>query len=351
MMDMVSLHDPDGTYTYVTPSVVKLLGYQPEDLIGSNPYDIIHPADIEHVRSESHEQAKKGMQIFSTEYRIRKKDGKYLWFDTNTMPIKNKKGEIVQLQSVSRDISKRKAHRQKLLKLNEELEELNAQKDKLLGIISHDLRNPFQNFNGLFDLVLKDFDRYSKEELHEMLLELKKSCDGAFSLLQDLLLWSRNEFGTLEVNLKCINPFLSVHQVIQYLEYFARKKNITLENNIDDNLECDTDPHIFRTIIRNLISNAIKFSPDNTTIRIHAKDTDDFTYFSVTDHGVGIAQKDISRILNVNAIHSTPGTAGEKGIGLGLSLCQEFITKMGGELKIESKTNQGSTFTFSIPKC
>lgn len=351
MMDMVALHEPDGTYIYVSPSVKKILGYTPDELRGTSPYELIHPDDINHIKTTSHERAKKGQEIFSAEYRIKRKDGKYLWFDTNTMPIKNEDEDIVQFQTVSRDITKNKEHREKLLALNQELEELNTQKDKLISVISHDLRNPFQNFIGLFDLVLKDYENISKEEIHEMLIELKKSSDSAFSLLQDILLWSRNEFGAIDISIKCINCKKSVDGVISYLSYFARKKNISVNNEIDPDFECNTDEHIFRTIMRNLISNAIKFSPEGSSVEVRALKMEDYTYFAVKDHGIGIDSDKIEKILNVNSVHSTPGTDGEKGVGLGLSLCKDFIEKMGGELKIKSRGQNGSTFTFSLPVC
>lgn len=350
MIDMVALHEPDGTYTYISPSVEDILGYKPEELLGKSPYPLFHEEDIERIESESHRQAIAGKKVISTEYRIRKKNGDYIWFDTNTMPIIDVSGQVIKLQTVSREITEKKENELALHLLNHELGELNKQKDKLLSVISHDLRSPFNSLQGLFNLVFIDYEAFSKEELYKLLSDLKKQTDNSLGLLQDLLLWSRNQFNVLEVECKSINAKATVQPVIGHLRHQATEKGITVSNNIPTDIALTTDEHMFKTIFRNLISNAIKFSRRDSEVRLEAKKQGKFYDFSVIDTGCGIAPEIIEKILSVKCIHTTPGTNGEKGFGLGISICKDFIDKLGGHLYIKSKVDKGSTFTFTIPK-
>jgi len=349
MMDMVALHEPDGTYVYISPSVEKILGYTPEELLGTNPYELFHSEDIPHIKNESHRQAVKGYEVVSVEYRIRKKDGDYIWFDTNTVPLMNAKGEVEKLQTVSRNITDKKASENALLKLNKELGELNNQKDKILSVISHDLRGPFLSFQGLFNLILKDFDNCTKEELYKVLKNLKKNTDNNFNLLQDLLLWSKSQFGAFTISEKLLNLNRTAEKVISALKPQADEKSITIQNKIPEGLSIKTDEEMLKTILRNLISNALKFSEKETAVVIKARSLDKFLEISVIDKGRGIAPELIERILSIKTVHTTEGTEGEQGFGLGLSICKDFITKMGGHIYLESEIGKGSKFSFTIP--
>ncbi|MTI22582.1 PAS domain S-box protein [Fulvivirga sp. RKSG066] len=349
MIDLVALHELDGTYLYVSPSASSLLGYTPEELVGSSPYLMFHPEDIAHIENESHRQALAGKRIISVEYRIRKKDGSYIWFDTNTMPITDVEGKVIKLQTVSRDITEKKNNEMALQKLNLELGLLNNQKDKLLSVISHDLRGPFLSFQGLFDLVLKDFDSCSKEELKSLLNGLKKNCDNTFVLLQDLLLWSRNQFDAIQMTMEPLDVQQASDEVINCLNGQATEKSIEIINHIPKNLKVVTDRQMFKTIIRNLISNALKFSNCESEVILTAKTNDNFVEFTVEDFGNGIAPEAMESILSVKEIHTTAGTEGEKGFGLGLGICRDFINKLGGHIFVDSELNIGSRFTFTLP--
>jgi len=351
MIDLVAIHEPDGTYIYISPSVEDLLGYKPAELLGTNPYTSFHPDDISRIENESHRQAIAGKKVISTEYRIKRKDGTYVWFDTNTMPITDVSGQVVKLQTVSRDITEKKENELALHRLNHELGELNKQKDKLLSVISHDLRGPFHSLQGLFSIVLMDFESLSRDELHSVLKKLKKQTDNSFGLLQDLLLWSRNQFDMIEVKSQCIKIKDAVTRVVDHFQAQASEKGIKIIDSIPAGLSVTTDEHMFKTILRNLISNAIKFSNSDCEILLKAQQRGKFIAFSVVDEGCGIESNIIEKILSVKTIHTTEGTNGEKGFGLGISICKDFINKLGGHMYIESKVGKGSTFTFTLPKC
>ncbi|MEQ8925553.1 MAG: PAS domain-containing sensor histidine kinase [Fulvivirga sp.] len=349
MIDLVGLHEPDGTYTYLSPSVENLLGYTQEELLGTNPYLLFHPEDISRIENESHRQAIAGKKIISTEYRIRKKNGEYIWFDTNTMPITDAGNRVIKLQTVSRDITEKKENEFALQILNKELDEINRQKDKLLSVISHDLRGPFNSLQGLLSIVLSDFNNLSKEELFTFLKKIQKQSQDSFSLLQDLLLWSRNQFNVIELEQGEINMKEAADRVICHLQGQADEKGLIIENQIPKPLVLNTDGHVFKTILRNLVSNAIKFSTEGSKIFIKSAQKDCITKFSVIDEGCGIDPDTIEKILNVKCIHTTEGTNGEKGFGLGIGICKDFVNKLGGNMQIESEVGKGSNFSFTIP--
>jgi two-component system sensor histidine kinase/response regulator len=349
MIDMVGLHEPDGTFVYVSPSVQDLLGYTQEEILGTNPYVHFHPEDIKRIENESHRQAIAGKKIISTEYRIRKKSGEYIWFDTNTMPITDPSGRVIKLQTVSRNITEKKENELALHLLNHELGELNNQKDKLLSVVSHDLRAPFNSLKGLLNLILTDYERLNREELYELLKQLEKQTHNSFSLLQDLLLWSRNQFNTIEVRRDAVKVCDAVHRVINHLQHQAVEKGIAIEYQIPETLIVHTDGHMLKTILRNLVSNAIKFSTQDCTIYLKTEEKGKFMAFSVVDEGCGIPAETIEKILSVKCIHTTEGTKGEKGFGLGIGICKDFVDRLGGHIYIDSKVGKGSTFTFTIP--
>ncbi|HEX8040351.1 MAG TPA: PAS domain S-box protein, partial [Chryseosolibacter sp.] len=180
MMDFVALHDPDGTYRYVSPSVTKILGYTPEELIGTSPYPLFHAEDIPRIQTQSHVKAVSGSEVTNIEYRIKKKDGSYIWFSTSTKPITDAGGRVTMLQTVSRDVTER-------IETLHLLEELNQQKNKLFSIIAHDLRGPLASCMGLLNLTTKSA---SRDDLEKYVRLARKSAFNLHELMEDLLLWA-----------------------------------------------------------------------------------------------------------------------------------------------------------------
>jgi signal transduction histidine kinase/Tfp pilus assembly protein PilF len=239
----------------------------------------------------------------------------------------------------------------KLLKESEDnLKILNATKDKFFSIIAHDLRNPFNALHGLTQHLLNNFDNFDSEEIKESIEIIYNSADDLLELLENLLHWSRTQRGKMEFTPAEVNISEIISKIFNLLKMNAEKKDINLINEIDHEKVIIGDKDMLTAILRNLISNAIKFSYNNSFIRISSKDYADYTEFSVMDNGVGISSENIKKLFRIDVHHSTTGTSDEQGSGLGLILCREFVEKHNGKIWVESEINKGSTFKFTVPK-
>lgn len=341
MLDMVGLHMPNGVYLYVSPSFSKTLGYEEKELLGRSPYDLFHPEDITRISSDSHRKANEGEDISGFEYRIRKKNGDYIWLSTSTRPIKDEEGNVTMLQTVSRDVTERMITLQ-------HLEALNHQKDKFFSIIAHDLRSPVSNCAGLINLLRSELTNLTSEQ--EMYFKyLGHSISSLQQLLDDLLLWSKSQFG--KITYEPVEIFLKeeIDLIISQLIDLALAKNISIRVEIDQNLRILADRHMLDTIIRNLLSNGIKFSNALAEIIVSAEQIDDFIKISVKDSGIGINHDTLKDLFSKTIMISTRGTHGEKGSGLGLELCRDFVEMHSGKIWAESEPGKGSTFSFTLP--
>lgn len=229
----------------------------------------------------------------------------------------------------------------------EHLKELNHLKDKILAIISHDLRSPVANLKNLLDLFDKDY--ISGEELNFVAKNLKKNVDMLYINLDTVLQWSYSQIG----GLKTVPTVINLHELVankaQLFEMSLKNKNLTFHNKVSPETFAFADLDQIRLVLRNLITNAIKFTPKGGEISISSYIQEDKLIVSVIDTGIGIEKKKIDAIFKLNSNHSTQGTEGEKGTGLGLLLCKEFVENNGGALWIESQIKKGTTFSFSLP--
>ena len=239
-----------------------------------------------------------------------------------------------------------------LEKTNKELEEINATKDKLFSIVAHDLKNPFNVILGYTDVLINNFGSWEDNQKLEMLQSVKESSTNAYNLLENLLNWSRSQRGTLEFEPSAANASEYVRQVLQEVVSFAKKKGVILVNRMNsDKLEIYADPNMLTLICRNLLMNAIKFTKPGKHVYIDSKNfNSEFVLFSVEDEGIGIPREKMDRLFNAENTIVTQGTSGEKGTGLGLILCKEFVSQHGGKIWVESQPGKGTTFFFTIPK-
>ena len=246
-------------------------------------------------------------------------------------------------------ISKRKTN-QLLQDRNQEIVNINKQKDKFFSIIAHDLRGPFSGFLGLTEILAEDIDDMDKDEIQFAAVNMKSSAYSLSCLLDNLLEWSRIEQGLIPFSPKKYNLLKVVKECTATLQDASNKKKILIETTIDKSLEIYADLHILQSIIRNILSNAVKFTPTEGIIKIQVKeDADNNRVISISDTGIGMDAKMIESIFKLDAKNNRKGTEGELSSGLGLILCKEFIEKHGGKIWIESEVNKGSTFYFKIP--
>ena len=233
---------------------------------------------------------------------------------------------------------------------NAQLKALNADKDKFFSIIAHDLRNPLGALRELPQIIVENIETYTRDELLRLILLQRDAAKNLFALLENLLTWSRIQRGMIEFNPQQISLENVIARNIALMQSQAEQKQITLTNLVQENIPILADYNMIDTVIRNLMSNALKFTREGGSIQVSAAHTDEFAEVAVADTGIGIKEQYIAKLFRIDEQYRRIGTANEKGTGLGLILCKEFVEKHGGHLWVESEIGKGSTFRFTLSK-
>ena len=237
-----------------------------------------------------------------------------------------------------------------LSKINVALKMLNDTKDKFFSIIAHDLRRPYQSLLNYSELLAQEIESLSQEEIIQFSRGLNDNLKNLYGLLENLLHWSMMQRNMLEYNPVNLNLHDLVNKINGILSKNAADKNISLSNYIDAETSVYADVDMLRSIVQNLIMNAIKFTPAEGRIIVSSANKDGYVEVSVQDSGIGIEPGRSSKLFNFDSMFSTDGTAGEKGTGLGLPLCKEFIERNDGKIWVKSELGKGSNFTFTLHK-
>ena len=230
-----------------------------------------------------------------------------------------------------------------------ELKELNATKDKFFSIIAHDLKSPLNQLLGMSNLISHLLDLGNLDEVRSSVEILKNSAEVGRKLLENLLEWSRTQLDTATIKTETVQLKELADEILELLEPAAAQKQIELIADIDTDLRVDADVNMLRTVIRNLTSNAVKFTSEKGRIRLSAKVAGDLVEFSVCDTGIGISEEDIAKLFRIEVNPNSIGHNKEKGTGLGLIICKEFIEKNKGRIWAESTEGEGSIFKFTVP--
>ena len=225
----------------------------------------------------------------------------------------------------------------------------NADKDLLLTILSHDLKSPFNSLLGLSEILTDDLHELKKEEIEKIATNINKTAQNTYNLLEDLLKWARTQQGTIPFHPESLSFVHICEEVLKTLKPNADAKNITINYSATDQLKFYADVDMLKTVLRNLVSNAIKFTNNGGEINIRAEENSESVTISVFDNGIGIAPHNLKKLFNISQTLTTKGTANESGTGLGLLLCQEFVAKHDGRLWVNSTFGKGSEFCFNIP--
>ncbi len=233
---------------------------------------------------------------------------------------------------------------------NSELKKLSSNKDRLMSILAHDLRNPFNVLLGLSELLSSNIKTYDLDKIEKQASIINISAHRIYNLLEEILMWSKSQSGTINFEPRNLILIDVYNKILEILKPIADSKKLIISQNISHELCVFADQEMLKIILRNLISNAIKFSHIGGFIYIDVQLTKGELIISVADNGVGINPEFIEHLFDGSDIHSTDGTSHEKGTGLGLLLCKEFIDKHSGRIWVESKPGKGSVFYFSIPK-
>ncbi len=283
--------------------------------------------------------------------------GKFLFLDVHKAPIMDEQGNQIGIVGTARDVTHTKelenektAALEQLQKSEDNLLKINAEKDKFFSIIAHDLRGPFSGFLGLTQIMAEDLPGLTMEEIKDISLSMKNSATNLFSLLENLLEWARMRQGLIPFDPKLIKLLPLVDDSVKTIHESAKCKNIEIVYNIPESVDVFADKNTLQTVIRNLVSNAVKFTPQGGKINIVCKVTPEKEVeISIKDSGIGMSCTMIENLFRLDVKTNRLGTDGEPSTGLGLMLCKEFVEKHGGKIRVESEVGNGSTFYFTIP--
>jgi PAS domain S-box-containing protein len=345
IQDIYYRTDRKGIVTEISPSVDKYYNYLRDEIIGSSVLDFYFD---EKERGRIFNALKRQGEVIDFELKLKSRRSQLVYASVNSrLIIEN--GIITGAEGSIRDISSRKEQENEMTELNTELKALNAHKEKLLSVIGHDLRSPVAASLKLAELALMDIDEVSKEELIEYLTKMEVGLQNANELLENLLQWAKNQFNSLNFNPVLIHDLKAViMNCLKRIMPLAEAKGLLLEASVPEDLKLYADIDMLDAILRNLVSNAIKFSAHGEVkVVVTMRDYD--ILYSVKDTGIGIAEEKISTLFNPALSHTTYGTAGEKGTGLGLELCRDFVEKHQGKIWVESEIGKGTTFYFTTP--
>jgi signal transduction histidine kinase len=232
---------------------------------------------------------------------------------------------------------------------NQELKDLIGTKDKLFSIIGHDLGNQFNIIVGFLEVLVSDFKKLDANKVEHHLVNISNASKYAYNLLENLLTWARMQTNLMQFNPEVFDVSEKIKEATKLYKGASDKKNIKIEIFSEEEIYIYADINMFSTVFRNLVANAIKFTHENGNISITVKRIDNFCEISVKDDGVGISEQDLRKIFRIDSKHKTLGTKGEKGTGLGLILCKEFVEKNGGKIVVKSEISKGSEFSFTLP--
>lgn len=256
-----------------------------------------------------------------------------------------------KLEKLNQDLELQVEKRtQKTKEYASKLEEANKTKDKFFSIIAHDLKNPFNTLIGYSEILKSEFRDYGPDEIYQQLHIIFDTSVKGYNLLENLLKWSQSQTDKIEFNPKNINLYEIVQFCINDVEYQCQFKDIELLNDVSKDIDLIADKNLIKTVLRNLIGNAVKFTSRNGLISISAINYNSKVEISVKDSGIGMSQEEVSNLFKIDKLFSKPGTEKETGSGLGLILCKEFIEKHDGKIWVESKPDVGSNFKFTIPQ-
>ena len=358
------LDDYKRRFNYVSKVAEELYGVTIDE-IKQNPdliYSKVHPEDVADLIAKE-QKALKTMSIFETEARMINTDGSIRWSYFISKPrIIN---GVMCFDGIELDITKRKQLEFELIKAKEKAEKsetnlkiseqnlknLNTTKNKLFSILSHDLKSPFNSLLGFNQILIEEINTTNNlEKVEEYANILNIKTKEAYELLLNLLDWSRNQLGGIKINPVNINLSIFFNDLGNNLLKINKNKNIDLIINVDPDINLLIDKNMFEIIFRNLISNAFKFTHNSGKIEISVSRNILETKLSVKDNGVGIKPENLKKLFQLNENISTYGTNNEKGTGLGLILCNEFVQKLNGKIWVESQVGKGSVFNVSFPQ-
>lgn len=346
--EMIYLIDQEGYIKYVNSIAAANLKLDVKKIIGKQLKEIF-PPDIAH----SHLTIIK--KVFDTKEKIHSEieemfpTGK-IWIDVRLSPVIDNNGNVVAVLGISNNITDRKRAEEEVQRKNKELHLLNSEKDKFFSIIAHDLRSPFNAFLGFTRLMVEDLPSLRLNEIQKIALTMRKSATNLYNLLENLLEWSRLQRNVTTFTPATFSLMKTLSDNMLLALESAKNKEIEISYKIPEGLVVFADENMLGCIIRNLSSNAVKFTPKGGKVTIEAKPVDDGPVeISIKDTGIGLNKELLGNLFQLDINTNRKGTENEPSTGLGLIICKEFVEKHGGKIWVESEEGKGSTFCFTLP--
>lgn len=352
----VFLYDLNHKYLLVEGPLLSDLGVQSIDYEGKEPGVIINSPGVVTRLHEMMSNTFLGHSDFE-ELHINNRI-----YDLQAIPVRESFEEIDLGMMVLRDITDERGASLKIVESEALLRELNATKDKFFNILAHDLKNPFNIILGYADLLTGEFEVLDDKSKKEYIRQISIGADSAYRLLNNLLEWARAQTGSIHFEQQPVQLLIPLRNSMQVVEPQAQAKGIKIDVNIDQDHWIFADINMVKTVFRNLLTNAVKFSNPNTIVAVYSEILEPghpdiqmdansrFVKITVEDQGVGIEFKDLQRLFKVGEKVRTDGTAKETGTGLGLLLCHEFVQRNQGRIWVTSKPGSGSKFMFILPE-
>jgi PAS domain S-box-containing protein len=352
--DIIWHLDSSFLLTYISPADERVRGFKREEVIGTSLFSILKPEGIEMLMEANKKRMidlSNGIKSAPVIYELEQlcKDGSWVWVEATATAFYDRVGKISGYHGVSRDISERKKAELLLIERESQLRELNSTKDKLFSIIAHDLRSPFNAILGFSELLIENSIVLDDAESVKYLGIINSTAENTLILLDNLLMWAKSQTGKIAYQPEKTNLSAVISEILVVSKSNAKFKHISLKSIKTDDIEVVADVNMLKTILRNLISNAIKFTHPNGEIVISAAQNQENIEITVSDNGVGMSEETQIKLFEIDTNIITKGTANEKGSGLGLILCKEFVEKHGGEIWVKSELEKGSAFIFSLP--
>lgn len=323
---------------------INELAFQSEPILGKRVREIL-PLDFVTLLEEKIALTIEHRVLQEFDYQLEVPQQGILDFEARMQPY-----GIDKVVAIVRNVTERKKIQAEIIRKNEDLVRLNNEKDKFFSIIAHDLRGPFGSFMGLTEKMAEGMKNMTLDELQKMAEVMRKSASGLYGLLGNLLEWSRmqRELIPYEPISFALKP--SIIGLLHFMNEQAQSKKIEIHTSIPEHLVVCADINMYESLIRNLVSNAIKFTAKGGKITVSAKIFDNhFAEISVQDNGIGMSSNTLNNIFHLDVDTNRPGTDGESSTGLGLIICKDFVDRHGGNLRIESIEGVGSTFSFTLP--
>lgn len=376
----MSILNPQGKLLSHNEQLAALLGYSHEELMQKDFLDCVQPEFRDRSEELFYELLTGAIDSMQLELQYIRKDGTPVWISLTSSLVRDNHQKPMFVIRMLEDISERKQaevnmahyttlvaeHREALerqsdllLQLNgemmqkqRELEEINRSKDKFFSIVSHDLRSPFSSLLGISKLLAEGANELSREEITELASAMNQQTHNVFDFMENLLKWAQAHTGRMQFKPTVLVLTDITGSVEMLMRESAAAKGITLESTVSEEIAVFADENMIRSVVQNLVSNALKFTPSGGKVSISAAQhpmNAKMIEISVRDTGVGMSKEDAQKLFRIDVVHTTKGTEDETGSGLGLILCKELVEKNKGKIRVQSEQGVGTTFTFTLP--